>query len=270
MSKLTEIAQAVRTLSTAEKAQLLQWISHDLGQAFPGIESTPGVCGGEPCIVRTRIPVWLVQHMRNQRATDPDILYNFPLAVVEELRRLGHDGSRAKIQCPTVRVNTTESSITRRGAREPREHVHTRHRHAVHQCRASTDCADSSDIESGPCPDSQPPNDRRHKDRKSRAALGHRGPRRVFPRLPLSGAVLYPTQCRVVPADTTRRAAATWWGELSPHALPIGVRLPGNNDVRHFHARQPRRGADDAVPGSGPDAQIVPSAIASTSTLRRN
>ncbi len=30
-------------------------MARDIGDAFPGIVSTPGVCGGEPCIVRTRL-----------------------------------------------------------------------------------------------------------------------------------------------------------------------------------------------------------------------
>jgi len=29
-----------------------------------GIESNPQVCGGEPCIVRTRIPVWVLAQTR--------------------------------------------------------------------------------------------------------------------------------------------------------------------------------------------------------------
>ena len=48
-------------LTRAEKAQLLQWVVMDLGEAFPGIESCTGVCGSEPCIVRTRIPVWVLE-----------------------------------------------------------------------------------------------------------------------------------------------------------------------------------------------------------------
>lgn len=39
-------------LSAGEKAQLIQWVARDLG-GFPGIESTQGVCGGEPCIACT-------------------------------------------------------------------------------------------------------------------------------------------------------------------------------------------------------------------------
>jgi Protein of unknown function (DUF433) len=57
MQALQEIEHLLTTLTRAEKAQVLQSVVRDLGDAFPGIESTPGVCGGEPCIVRTRIPV---------------------------------------------------------------------------------------------------------------------------------------------------------------------------------------------------------------------
>jgi hypothetical protein len=47
MHALQEIEKLLPTLSRAEKAQVLQWVARDLGEAFPGIESTPGVCGGE-------------------------------------------------------------------------------------------------------------------------------------------------------------------------------------------------------------------------------
>jgi hypothetical protein len=46
MHALQEIEKLLPTLSRAEKAQVLQWVARDLGEAFPGIESTPGVCGG--------------------------------------------------------------------------------------------------------------------------------------------------------------------------------------------------------------------------------
>jgi hypothetical protein len=57
MSILREIEKLLAGMTRAEKAQLLQWVVRDLSDAFPGIASTPGVCGGEPCIVRTRIQV---------------------------------------------------------------------------------------------------------------------------------------------------------------------------------------------------------------------
>lgn len=58
MATLQATQELLSTLTRAEKAQLLQWIVCDLGDVFPGIETTPGVAGGEPCIVRTRIPIW--------------------------------------------------------------------------------------------------------------------------------------------------------------------------------------------------------------------
>jgi len=58
MGKIQEAEALLASMSQAEKAQFLQWVVRDLGDAFPGVESISGVCGGEPCIVRTRIPVW--------------------------------------------------------------------------------------------------------------------------------------------------------------------------------------------------------------------
>ena len=65
-------------MSRAEKAQLLQWVVQDLGDAFPGIESVPGVCGGDPCIVRTRIPVWVLEQYGRLGASDADLLRAYP------------------------------------------------------------------------------------------------------------------------------------------------------------------------------------------------
>jgi uncharacterized protein (DUF433 family) len=72
-------------MSRGEKAQLLQWVARDLGDAFPGIEGTPGVSGGEPCIVRTRIPVWVLVQARRLGTTEADILRAFPALRAEDL-----------------------------------------------------------------------------------------------------------------------------------------------------------------------------------------
>ena len=85
MTKLADIQRELISLSDGEKAQLLQWIARDLGQSFPGIESTPGVCGGEPCIVRTRIPVWVLEQMLRQGVNEADILRNYPTLRAEDL-----------------------------------------------------------------------------------------------------------------------------------------------------------------------------------------
>ena len=72
-------------LSRSEKAQLLQWAARDLGDAFPGIESNPQVVGGEPCIVRTRIPVWLLVQARRLGTSEADLLRSYPTLRAEDL-----------------------------------------------------------------------------------------------------------------------------------------------------------------------------------------
>ena len=79
------LEQIIGDLSDAEKAQVLRWIVRDLGDAFPGIESNPGVCGGDPCVVRTRIPVWLLVELRRLGATEADLLRNYPVLRAEDL-----------------------------------------------------------------------------------------------------------------------------------------------------------------------------------------
>ncbi|HEX3657098.1 MAG TPA: DUF433 domain-containing protein [Pirellulales bacterium] len=49
------------------------------------VEISPGVCGGEPRIARTRIPVWVLEQMRRSGATNADILTAYPALRVEDL-----------------------------------------------------------------------------------------------------------------------------------------------------------------------------------------
>jgi uncharacterized protein (DUF433 family) len=85
MSTLHEIEKQLESLRPAEKAQLLQWVVRDLGDASPGIESRPGVCGGEPCIVRTRIPVWVLEQSRRLGISEADLLRSYPSLRAEDL-----------------------------------------------------------------------------------------------------------------------------------------------------------------------------------------
>jgi uncharacterized protein (DUF433 family) len=85
MSAFQEFEKLLSQMSRAEKAQLLQWVVRDLGDAFPGIEMTPGVCGGEPRIVRTRIPVWLLEQARRLGTSEADLLRIYPALRAEDL-----------------------------------------------------------------------------------------------------------------------------------------------------------------------------------------
>jgi uncharacterized protein (DUF433 family) len=85
MSALHDVESLLPTLSRAEKLRLLQTVVRDLGDDFPGIESRSGVCGGEPCIVWTRIPVWLLEQARRLGSTDAELLQAYPTLRAEDL-----------------------------------------------------------------------------------------------------------------------------------------------------------------------------------------
>jgi uncharacterized protein (DUF433 family) len=85
MTRLQEVEELLSAMKRSEKAQVLQWVAHDLGDAFPGIESIPDVCGDEPCIVRTRIPVWVLVQARRLGTSEADLLRCYPTLRAEDL-----------------------------------------------------------------------------------------------------------------------------------------------------------------------------------------
>jgi uncharacterized protein (DUF433 family) len=88
MSGLSQQAEdPLSQRNDAEKTQLLETVVRDLHVAFPGIESTPGVCGGELRIARTRIPVWALERARQLGATDEILLQSYPTLRLEDLER---------------------------------------------------------------------------------------------------------------------------------------------------------------------------------------
>ena len=85
VSTLQEAEKLLSRMTRAEKAQILQWVVRDLGEAFPGIESNPGICGGEPCIVRTRIPIWVLVQAKRLGKNDADLLQAYPTLRAEDI-----------------------------------------------------------------------------------------------------------------------------------------------------------------------------------------
>ena len=85
MTALDHVENLVSNLTRSEKAKLVQDLVRDLGDAFPGIESTPGICGGEPCIVRTRIPVWLLEQARRLGVSESELLRSYPTLRADDL-----------------------------------------------------------------------------------------------------------------------------------------------------------------------------------------
>lgn len=85
MNVLEQVERLLTIMSRAEKAQVLQWVARDLGEAFAGVESNPHVCGGDPCIVRTRIPVWVLVRARSLGTSEADLLRAYPTLRAEDL-----------------------------------------------------------------------------------------------------------------------------------------------------------------------------------------
>jgi uncharacterized protein (DUF433 family) len=83
--KLKELEPQIAGLTRSEKAQRLQALARDIGNAWGGIEKTPGVAGGEACIVRTRVPVWLLENYRRLGWNEARILDNYPTLRASDL-----------------------------------------------------------------------------------------------------------------------------------------------------------------------------------------
>ena len=80
-----DVDDLLSNMTRGEKAQLLQKVAQNIGDAFPGIDAIPGICGGEPCIVRTRIPVWLLEQARRLGSSEADLLQIYPTLRAEDL-----------------------------------------------------------------------------------------------------------------------------------------------------------------------------------------
>jgi uncharacterized protein (DUF433 family) len=85
MGRLNDFEKMLPALSRGEKAQILNWVVRELDGDFPGIDARPNACGGEPCIVRTRIPVWLLEQARRLGASEQDLLAAYPHLRAEDL-----------------------------------------------------------------------------------------------------------------------------------------------------------------------------------------
>lgn len=78
MTALQEAERLLPRLSRTEKAVLARRLVSELGDVFTGIESHPEVCGGEACVVRTRIPVWVLEQARRLGVGQDDLLRCYP------------------------------------------------------------------------------------------------------------------------------------------------------------------------------------------------
>lgn len=82
---LKELEKQLLALSPIEKVQAIQLLAQSLGSSWQGIEKTPGVCGGEARIAKTRIPVWVLVEARRLGYSDADLLTSYPSITATDL-----------------------------------------------------------------------------------------------------------------------------------------------------------------------------------------
>jgi uncharacterized protein (DUF433 family) len=55
-----------------------RWMESFTAPEFPSIVASPAVCGGAARLIRTRIPVWTLERMRQLGISESDILKSYP------------------------------------------------------------------------------------------------------------------------------------------------------------------------------------------------
>ena len=76
--KLKDLEPQLLALTPTEKTQAIQVLTQSLANAWPGIEKTDGVCGGNACIADTRIPVWVLVNARHLGVSESELLQDYP------------------------------------------------------------------------------------------------------------------------------------------------------------------------------------------------
>ena len=85
MSSLTDFEKMLPAFLRGEKAQILKWVVRELDGDFPGVDSPPGVCWGDPRVARTRIPIWRLENARRLGTTGQELLTAYPQLRAEDL-----------------------------------------------------------------------------------------------------------------------------------------------------------------------------------------
>lgn len=76
---VNSLVQIIESLTPEERTLLFERLSNT------PIQVTAGVCGGQPRIRNTRIPVWTLVAFRKQGADDEELLQNYPTLTPSDL-----------------------------------------------------------------------------------------------------------------------------------------------------------------------------------------
>ena len=80
-----DIRDAVLHLPKGDQVRILTLVALEVADAHPGIDFQDNVCGGAARIIRTRIPVWLLESLRRGGRTDAELLAAYPSLTAEDL-----------------------------------------------------------------------------------------------------------------------------------------------------------------------------------------
>jgi uncharacterized protein (DUF433 family) len=75
---LQQLEPQLAELSRSEKVELMRRLIGEFLNIWLGVEKTPGVVGGDACIIRTRIPIWALVNYRRLGWSEATILENYP------------------------------------------------------------------------------------------------------------------------------------------------------------------------------------------------
>jgi uncharacterized protein (DUF433 family) len=82
MSALESADGFLPKMNRAEMAQMLQWTqstASNVRAVSSGIECRREVCCGDPCIVGTSVPVWVLEQARRLGVTEAELLGAYPM-----------------------------------------------------------------------------------------------------------------------------------------------------------------------------------------------
>ena len=84
-STFDSIRDAVLHMPKGDQVRILTAVAMEVADAHPGIDWQDNVCGGSARIIRTRIPVWLLESLRRGGKTDAELLTAYPSLTAEDL-----------------------------------------------------------------------------------------------------------------------------------------------------------------------------------------
>jgi uncharacterized protein (DUF433 family) len=84
------VRDAMMLLPKGDKARLLSVLTKEVTGFHAGIDFQEGVCGGSTRVIRTRIPVWLLESLCRSGSTDAQILSAYPSLTAEDLANAWH------------------------------------------------------------------------------------------------------------------------------------------------------------------------------------